>query len=178
MKPLCINHDTTSKVLSLYKVLPFARQAIKKIKDAKIPFIFITNGGGVTEDMKAQDLSYKLDTKIETSNILLSHTPFKKYADLYRDKNVLILGKKSCLEVASNYGFLKTVTSNCIHNNYPDIYPMREPHIENNNFDDKNRIRNQLEPISAAFVIHDPIDWALDIQVVMFTFYIIASSYI
>jgi hypothetical protein len=55
---------------------------------------------------------------------------------------------------------------------------MREPHIENNNFDDKNRIRNQLEPISAAFVIHDPIDWALDIQVVMFTFYIIASSYI
>ena len=117
--------------------------------------------------MKAQDLSYKLDTKIETSNILLSHTPFKKYSDMYGDKNVLILGKKSCLDVASNYGFLKTVTSNCIHNNYPDIYPMREPHIENKD-DDENR--NHLEPISAAFVIHDPIDWALDIQVVMLIF--------
>ncbi len=52
-------------------ILPAAREAMKKLcKGGKwqVPVCFMTNGGGITEDEKAQQLSQWLDAPVEAAS--------------------------------------------------------------------------------------------------------------
>ena len=68
-----------------------------------VPFLMITNGGGVTEAERCKALSaelevevchwfYKADKKIGPDQLVQSHTPLKDYVGDLADKPVLILG--------------------------------------------------------------------------------------
>ena len=142
-------------------VLKCAANAIKLIKDNKTPFIFITNGGGTSERDKARQLSEKLGTEIHTSQILLSHSPYRKHVDTYRNSRVLVVGSEKCLEVAKEYGFQKAASIEDIHRENKDIYPWRKPLAQQAS----SASSSSNEPISAAFIFHDPLDWAVEMQV-------------
>ena len=142
-------------------VLKNAARTIKLIQDNKTPFIFITNGGGTSERDKALQLSEKLGIEIQTSQILLSHTPYRKHVETYRNNRVLVVGSEKCLEVAKEYGFEKAVSVEDIHRENEDIYPWRRPSVQQ----ESSISHSSNEPISAAFVFHDPLDWAVEMQV-------------
>ena len=135
-------------------VLKCATRAIKLIQDNKTPFIFITNGGGTSERDKALQLSEKLGIEIQTSQILLSHTPYRKHVETYRNNRVLVVGSEKCLQVAKEYGFEKAVSVEDIHRENEDIYPWRKPLVQH----DSSISHSSNEPISAAFVFHDPLE--------------------
>mmetsp|Transcript_35452 Transcript_35452/g.92317 ORF Transcript_35452/g.92317 Transcript_35452/m.92317 type:complete len:151 (+) Transcript_35452:556-1008(+) len=59
------------------RVIPGVPDAMKKLKDSDIPLIFITNGGGVPEDAKAEQLSKLLDYDVRPEDVILSHTPMR-----------------------------------------------------------------------------------------------------
>ena len=137
-------------------VLMNAVRAMKLIVENKTPFIFITNGGGTSEEKKAKWLSKYLSTEIHASQILLSHTPYRKYVDTYRNSRVLVVGNEKCVEVAKEYGFERALSVGDVHRENYNIYPWRIPSF---------LAAETTDPIEAAFVFHDPEEWSIDIQI-------------
>lgn len=64
----------------------------KKVNDCEIPFVLLTNGGGIPESERADLINRtigisKNERKIEGHHMVLCHTPFKskELVDLYSD---------------------------------------------------------------------------------------------
>ena len=53
------------------------REAVRLLQSSGMPYVFVTNGGGMTEHDKALSLSRLLDTEVTESMVLMSHTPFE-----------------------------------------------------------------------------------------------------
>ena len=64
MKKVAVALDIDGVLLRGKDVLKGARTAISKLNDHEIPYVFLTNGGGVKESEKALILSEKLDTLV------------------------------------------------------------------------------------------------------------------
>jgi len=139
-------------------VIPGAQAALKKLQKHKIPYVFVTNGGGMLEGIKAKDLEKKLGVKVREDSVCLSHTPFMEAAKEYADKRVLVLGHSGCEAIARKYGFKKIVNAHQLHAETPSLFPLR-PRAGITMPD------HAPEKVAAVFVFHDPLDWALEVQV-------------
>jgi HAD superfamily hydrolase (TIGR01456 family) len=142
------------------KVLPQAKTALQLLNTRQIPYIFLTNGGGVTESQKASELSSKLGMEIQTDQVVLSHSPMKRLVEKYRTKPVLIVGGRECKAVARSYGFEKAVLSADVHDWNPKIWPFRESALSL-----PSTLNLAKEQFAAILVMHDSRDFGLDIQI-------------
>ncbi|EEY66708.1 uncharacterized protein PITG_17259 [Phytophthora infestans T30-4] len=137
--------------------LPKAKRVLQSLRANNVPHIFLTNGGGCMEKKKAENLSNILDLAIDPAHMILSHTPMREIAKTYGDKRVLIMGSHDVWHVAKCYGFKKVVSVENLLHHHPTQYPFIHyeqtpaPHYE--------------DPIEAIIVMHDPTNWAPEIQV-------------
>lgn len=139
-------------------VISGAAAAVQKLTEHKIPYVFVTNGGGVKESKKAADLTKKIGIPVDASQVVLSHTPLKGLQDKYANSRVLVIGgHPQCLEVAKSYGFTKAVTIHDIHAEERHIYPLRHAH--------ETVETSAAEAVEAVMVFHDPVDWGLEMQI-------------
>ena len=76
------------------------------------PYIFVTNGGGKTEEERCLDLSRQLQMEVSPGQFICGHTPMREMAERYG--TVLVVGGEGekCRQVAEGYGF-KDVW--CVH---------------------------------------------------------------
>jgi HAD superfamily hydrolase (TIGR01456 family) len=131
----------------------------------KIPYIFVTNGGGKTEQERCIQLSQQLDIEVSPGQFICGHTPMREMAEKYN--TVLVVGGEGekCRQVAEGYGFKDVVTPGDIIKDNPDTTPFRkltEEELKN------SRARNFSEvKIEAIFVFADSRDWAGDQQIVL-----------
>ncbi|KAJ0400468.1 hypothetical protein P43SY_004817 [Pythium insidiosum] len=139
------------------KELPRARDIILRLREDNVPHIFLTNGGGCMEAEKAANLGRALDLEIAPQQMVLSHTPMRELVDKFKDSRVLIMGSYDVYTVAREYGFNKVVSVNDLAQHYPTLYPFHK-------YEHKPAPYHG-EPIEAIIIMHDPIDWAPEIQV-------------
>jgi ribonucleotide monophosphatase NagD (HAD superfamily) len=68
----------------------------------QVPFVLLTNGGGVTEAEKASQISEIVGVRIDPKQVILSHSPMQSLAEKYKEKRVLIVGGRGrkCYDVA------------------------------------------------------------------------------
>lgn len=157
------------------KPIPAAQKALPRLQKERIPFILVTNGGGKTEEQRAEDLQDKLGVPLDASMIVQSHTPFADMTD-FHDKTVLIVGGDYdyCQLVAQKYGFKKAVTPVDILCAYPDIWPFGKQYLELY----KKFAKPLPRPINLAslaeslkfdaiFVFNDSRDWGTDAAVIL-----------
>ncbi|POM80514.1 TIGR01456 family HAD hydrolase [Phytophthora palmivora] len=137
--------------------LPKAKRVLESLRANNVPHIFLTNGGGCMEEDKAKNLSKVLDLPINPEHMILSHTPMREIAKIYGDKRVLIMGSHDVWNVAKCYGFKKVVSVEDLLHHHPVQYPFI--HYE------QRLAPHHEEPIEAIIVMHDPINWAPEIQV-------------
>ena len=149
--------DVDGVILKGGKLINGAEQAIRELSIRNIPFIFITNGGGMEEAAKAFELSKKLNTTITADQVLLCHTPFRSLVSKYEKSRILVIGRDECISVAKNYGFQDVVNPGNIFLQKPNMLPVRKT-VSPSQSDDG-------VAISAAFIFHDSVDWTLDMQV-------------
>lgn len=129
------------------------------------PYIFLTNGGGKTEQERCIDLSRQLQLEISPGQFICGHTPMREMAEKY--DTVLVVGGEGekCREVAEGYGFKDVVTPGDIIKDNKDTTPFRtltEDEVSN------SRVRNFGEhKIDAIFVFADSRDWAGDQQIIL-----------
>ncbi|KAK6645872.1 hypothetical protein PHAVU_L001232 [Phaseolus vulgaris] len=152
--------------------------ALRKLYSAdgglKIPYVFLTNGGGFPEAKRAFELSQLLGVNVSPSQVLQGHSPFKQLVKRFENDLVVAVGKGEPAAVMTEYGF-KCVLSmdeyaSCFENIDP-LAPYKKwttklAAIQNSKFNESFP-RNDVfsKRVQAAFVVSDPVDWSRDIQV-------------
>jgi len=137
----------------------------KNVYGIKIPYIFVTNGGGKTEQERCIQLSNQLDIEVSPGQFICGHTPMREMAQKY--ETVLVVGGEGekCRQVAEGYGFKDVVTPGDIIKDNPDTTPFRkltDDEIKNSRARDFSKVK-----IEAIFVFADSRDWAGDQQIIL-----------
>lgn len=150
--------------------IPEALEAMKVLNGEnkygiKIPYIFLTNGGGKSEAERCADLSRQLEVDISPAQFICGHTPMSEMATKYN--TVLVVGGEGekCRTVAHSYGFKDVVTPGDIIKTDSATTPFRKLTPE--------ELKNSKERdfsdvvIEAIFVFADSRDWAGDLQIII-----------
>ncbi|XP_060174479.1 mitochondrial hydrolase YKR070W isoform X2 [Lycium barbarum] len=129
-------------------------RALKRLYDhagiLKVPYVFLTNGGGVPESKRAKELGGLLDVNILPLQVIQGHTPFKQ---LMR-RNVLSIDEyASCFDNIDPLAQYKKWTD--------------KQDVNQNNKSKHIALSNDpcLQRVQAVFVVSDSVDWSRDIQV-------------
>ncbi|KAJ6842664.1 uncharacterized protein M6B38_297965 [Iris pallida] len=140
----------------------------------KIPFIFLTNGGGVPESKRATELSGLLGVQISPLQVVQGHSPFRELVKRFENELVVAVGKGEPATVMSEYGFKKVLSIDEYASYFDDIDPLSQYKAwSSKQAYDKNHMprESQLsynvlsDSVKGAFVVSDPVDWGRDIQV-------------
>lgn len=129
------------------------------------PYIFLTNGGGKTEEERCIDLSRQIEYEVSPGQFICGHTPIREMAERYT--TVLVVGGEGekCRIVAESYGFKNIITPGDIIKTRQDTTPFRkltdEEHSNSRMLDLDNL------QIEAIFVFADSRDWAGDQQIIL-----------
>lgn len=133
----------------------------------KVPYIFVTNGGGKHESVRAEDLSKRLKTEITTDQIVQGHTPMKDLSNVY--KNVLVVGGEgnTCRKVAQSYGFANVYTPLDIMHWDPSVTPYYKLSEDDIQHCDYKHVDFSKTKIDAIMVFADSRNWAADQQIIL-----------
>ncbi|KAF9597901.1 hypothetical protein IFM89_022262 [Coptis chinensis] len=148
-------------------------QALKRLyRDCgtlRIPFLFLTNGGGIPESKRASELSDLLGVNILTSQVLQGHTPFKDLVHRFQNELVIAVGKGEPAMVMSEYGFKNVLSIDVFASYFDNIDPLSQyKHwTSKKEFSKEISLHSSAFPdrVQAAFVVSDSVDWSRDIQV-------------
>ncbi|KAI1819060.1 HAD-superfamily hydrolase [Xylaria intraflava] len=150
--------------------IPEAIQAMKVLNGGnqygiKIPYIFLTNGGGKSEAERCNDLSRQLEVDISPAQFICGHTPMSEMATQY--STVLVVGGEGekCRTVAQSYGFKDVVTPGDIIKADSATTPFRKLTPEELKNSKERDFSNTV--IEAIFVFADSRDWAGDLQIII-----------
>ena len=129
------------------------------------PYIFVTNGGGKTEEERCLQLSNQLEMEVSPGQFICGHTPMRELAQKY--KTVLVVGGEGekCRQVAEGYGFKDVITPGDIIKDNQDTTPFRKL-TEEEHAASRHRNYGEVE-IEAIFVFADSRDWAGDQQIIL-----------
>ncbi|KAF9528509.1 HAD-like domain-containing protein [Crepidotus variabilis] len=168
--PLSFVFDIDGVLIRGPHVLPTAKRALKYLEgdnpfQKKIPYILLTNGGGIGEHERCDKLGAKLGFPIKPTQFCQAHTILKKFAPKYADKPVLVLGGERDVvkKVARSYGYQKALTTLDVLAWNPSVWPFHR--LSEAERAVTESIDFSKTPIAAVFVYHDPRNWALDVQV-------------
>ncbi|KAI0744857.1 HAD hydrolase [Earliella scabrosa] len=172
LPPLVFTFDIDGVLLRGPHTIPAARRALDMLNGdnpmgVKIPFIVLTNGGGVGEEARRHKLSTQLSVEIHSNQIVQAHTILKSVAHKYVDKPVLVLGGRNDVirKVAEGYGFKHAYTTLDVLAWKPEVWPFHDLTPEERQ--STKEVDFSKTPISAIFVFHDPRNWSLDIQIII-----------
>eukprot|EP01135_Chromosphaera_perkinsii_P006852 Nk52_evm7s621 gene=Nk52_evmTU7s621 len=145
-------------------ILPEAKEAFRRLVypdgTPKVPFVFVTNGGGTTEQKKASQLSKWLEVPVHPRQVVLSHSPMAMMTE-YFNKHCLLLGQGDLKTIAGNYGFTNTVT----FEEFCESYPLLDVTAHGQREFRKNAKTKGMEKIEAIFTLSDPVQWEGCLQV-------------
>ncbi|KAF5721459.1 cat eye syndrome critical region 5 precursor [Fusarium mundagurra] len=165
-----------------------AEKVIKMLRSNGIRYVFLTNGGCVPEDKKAETLQERLqiakNDDVVKGRMILSHTPMSGWSDDVKNNGtVLITGShpEKARQIALGYGFKRVVTPADILAECKDVFPFEHIEGEINGkptpLPDGKRIPLLKDPyttnvpanalkIDHIFIWNDPRDWSVDIQII------------
>lgn len=150
--------------------IPGAKETLIKLQDEGVPFIFLTNSGGVTERQNLDKLSLRLgDITFQEEQMVLSHTPFHALVEEYKDKTVLVLGGAgdNIRNVATAYGFQDVVTSSDLLADDEHTHPFPEMTHEHHAKHGRKAQEGHDRQVSAIMCWSSPRDWCLDLQLIL-----------
>ncbi|KAK4760612.1 hypothetical protein SAY87_005505 [Trapa incisa] len=147
-------------------------RALRRLYDdlgaLKIPYVFLTNGGGFPESRRAAELSEILGINILPSQVIQGHSPFKQLVNRFENEFVIAVGKGEPAAVMTEYGF-KNVLSIDEYSSYFDGIDPLKPYKMWTAREIGNSVKTKRgdvvsKRVQAAFVLSDPVDWSRDIQ--------------
>ncbi|KAJ9114088.1 hypothetical protein QFC22_005908 [Naganishia vaughanmartiniae] len=151
---------------SLLETLTIGLPSLAISSDGPIPYVLITNGGGVPDDERRERLSKELGHQLTENQLVQSHTPIKRVAGQWKDKDILVVGgrRDECRRVAHSYGLKNAWIAQ-------DVIAWREniwPKTDLTKRDYEYIIPNDFSKtkIAAIVVAHDSHDWGRDITLI------------
>ncbi|TKY89007.1 hypothetical protein EX895_002248 [Sporisorium graminicola] len=174
-KPIAFAFDIDGVLKAGPNVLPEAKRALQILegnnpRNQKIPYIFITNGGGKHESARAKDLARELEVPVTQDQVIQAHTVMKSLVPLYGNKPILMVGgpetpPNAAREVMQSYGFQNVYTTLDLHAHAPAAWPFSTVHPEQLPYvrrDDFSKVE-----FAAVLVFHDSREWGRDTQIII-----------
>ncbi|KAK3400650.1 HAD-like domain-containing protein [Sordaria brevicollis] len=160
------------------KPIPEAIEAMKVLNGEneygiKVPYIFLTNGGGKSESERCADLSQQLELEVSEGQFICGHTPMRELSSRYSGSVLVVGGEgEKCRQVAETYGFRDVITPGDILKANASTAPFRKltPAELSASRDLLSRPGvGKLSDIviEAVFVFADSRDWASDLQIIL-----------
>ncbi|KAH3663619.1 hypothetical protein OGAPHI_005020 [Ogataea philodendri] len=153
------------------ETIPYAKQALKMLNgenkyNIRVPYIFVTNGGGRPESERAKELSSRLECEITEDQVIQGHTPMKDLVAIY--DNVLVIGGvgDKCRKVAEGYGFKNVFIPLDVMYWNPSVTPYYTLTEEDKEFCKKD-VDFSKTKIEAILVFADSRNWAADQQIIL-----------
>ena len=171
--------DIDGVVYRSKEVIPGSDLAIRQLQKLKIPFVFMTNGGGLTERNKAAELTaiLQLEQPITEDQICMAHTPMQLLKSKHQHDSLVVAGVGAVKEVAQSYGFTDVKSLIELQAEHPELVPFKQWAKESPEIQDTAsramRARSSDsallsgEPIDAVLVMNDLEDAFNDIQVII-----------
>lgn len=165
--PLSFVFDIDGVLLQSRTAIPRAAATLKLLKAKHVPFVLLTNGGGVTEAQRVHMINSILDNGnqlIRENQLVQSHTPLRRLSKQY--SNVMLVGGNEGLgrEVGLSYGFQNIVRPVDLLKIDSKIWPFSK-------YDSQDLSQAQdfdfSRPIDLVVVINDPRDMGTDMQVLL-----------
>ncbi|KAL9171120.1 hypothetical protein ABFS82_04G188900 [Erythranthe guttata] len=153
-------------------------QALKRLYDdsgnMSIPYVFLTNGGGVPETERAAELSKLLSVRILASQVIQGHSPFMQLVNRFENELIIAVGKGEPAKVMSEYGFKNVLSLDEYASYFEHIDPLGKfknstsqlagcKKYSSKETDSENGPPSQR--VEAVFIVSDSVDWSRDIQV-------------
>lgn len=164
--PIAFVFDIDGVLVRGSKAIPEAHEALTLLDQAKVPFILLTNGGGVSEKARVEFLSERLNYHLSPLQIVQSHTPMKYWAQSGKYRRVLVVGgnNDNARQVALDYGFPDVVMPIDIVKQNQAVSPHNR--FTGSELEKYARGVDLSKPIEAILVFNDPRDMNTDMQVV------------
>ncbi|XP_073066469.1 mitochondrial hydrolase YKR070W-like [Primulina eburnea] len=153
-------------------------QALRRLYDPsgalRIPYVFLTNGGGVPESKRATELTKLLSVHVLPAQVIQGHSPFKNLVPRFENELIIAVGKGEPAAVMSEYGFKNVISIDQYASYFENIDPLSHfKHWTNQlaRYDKRSSkekgMRNDpcSERVKAVFIVSDSVDWSRDIQV-------------
>ncbi|KAL3530659.1 hypothetical protein ACH5RR_009981 [Cinchona calisaya] len=143
--------------------------ATYSISSLKIPYVFLTNGGGVPESKRAEELGKQLGVNILPLQVIQGHTPFRELVKRYENDLIVAAGKGEPANVMSEYGFKNVLSLD----EYASCFENIDPLAQYKKWTKMRAVDRQMalttdpcsQRVRAVFIVSDPVDWSRDIQV-------------
>ncbi|WEJ94407.1 hypothetical protein PSN45_001891 [Yamadazyma tenuis] len=162
--PKSVVFDIDGVLIKGGRQIPQARPALELLDKNRVPFVLLTNGGGVKESDRIEYLSDLIHYKFRNDQIVQSHTPMKEL--IHKHPNVMVVGGvgNRARECAESYGFESVVTPVDLVRFNPHVAPFNRYTEE-----DLKTLARPFDgrPIDAIMVFNDPRDMSTDLQVIM-----------
>lgn len=160
--------DIDGVLLRGRKAIPQARPALQLLQHHRVPFLLMTNGGGMTEAKRMAMINHELGLDLHVNQLVQSHTPMRAYAVRDRDSRVLVVGGHgdSARECAESYGFTDVVLPVDLLKWRPAILPHHTYTPHNVQAWARDISGSIDKPFSAVLVFNDPRDMGTDMQVI------------
>ena len=151
--------------------IPGASEALASLEARGVPTIFVSNGGGRTEETRAAQLSRVLGTPVAPEQMVLPHTPMRALAAAATAPDalpVLCVGRGATAAVARSLGLHRVALLGDVAAARPFLFPQKRYSAE------RTAAARALPPaavardgVSAVFVLEEPEDWGEALQVVV-----------
>ncbi|KAL0436499.1 UNVERIFIED_CONTAM: hypothetical protein Sradi_0357800 [Sesamum radiatum] len=154
-------------------------QALKRLYDdsgaLRIPYVFLTNGGGVPESKRATELSKLLGVPIFASQVIQGHSPFRQLVNRFENELIIAVGKGEPATVMSEYGFKNVLSIDEYASYFKHIDPLGQyknwtnklaGYERSSSREEERKTDPCLQRVEAVFIVSDSVDWSRDIQVV------------
>lgn len=143
--------------------IPGAKEALERLDKTsrgRVPRIYLSNGGGRTEQTRANQLTTVLGVPVKAEECVLPHTPMKAITQQYRENPlpVLIIGRAGAPEVSRTIGLDHFVTLEDFARSRPFLFPQKT-------YNEVLDTPVAPDGVSAIFVIEEPFDWGEALQV-------------
>ncbi|KAF0983948.1 hypothetical protein FDP41_007863 [Naegleria fowleri] len=156
-------------------VIEGAPEILKSLYSHHIPYVLLTNGGGESEESRAQRLSKLFGVEIDASRIILSHTPLNRksgkgmFNTEYHQK-ILHIGRndEEIDRILDNYGYTNRISLTQFADQYPFLLPYSRKDHENYykfSHEEQLEMSTKDEPIDTIILVDTPVDWLESLQV-------------
>nr|AAI03274.1 CECR5 protein [Bos taurus] len=148
-----------------HQVIPAAQEAFRRLLDPqgqlRVPVVFVTNAGNISQCSKAEELSAQLGFQVEPDQVILSHSPMKLFSQ-HHDRRMLVSGQGPLVENARALGFKHLVTVDELRAAFPvlDMVDLqRRP---------KTTLlpRSDFPAIEGVLLLGEPVRWETSLQLI------------
>ncbi|XP_065799308.1 haloacid dehalogenase-like hydrolase domain-containing 5 isoform X2 [Muntiacus reevesi] len=148
-----------------HQVIPAAQEAFRWLLDPqgqlRVPVVFVTNAGNISQCTKAEELSAQLGFQVEPDQVILSHSPMKLFSQ-HHDRRMLVSGQGPLVENARALGFKHLVTVDELRAAFPvlDMVDLqRRPKTT-------PLPRNDFPAIEGVLLLGEPVRWETSLQLI------------